>query len=245
MKIIKVNPFTILFLLVAFGCGLIKNALIIFLIVLIHEAGHVFFSLLFGYPILAIHLYPFGGITIVNKDLNTPLGKELLLASGGVMMQLGLYLSLFFPFFSLHTKNLIFLYNTTIMLFNLLPIIPLDGSLIVNCLLNKFLSFQKAYRGQIIISLVGLIIFLVYGVQKSLNTFLISTFLIYKTFLAIKDEKFIFNRFLLERFLKNFPFTKISTQKGNLTILKKDTYQYFREDDKIISEKIKLKEKFH
>ena len=34
-------------------------------------------------------------------------------------------------------------------------------------------------------------------------------------------------------------------EDGNLTILKKDTYQYFREDDKIISEKIKLKEKFH
>lgn len=214
------------------------------MIVLIHEAGHVFFSVLLGYTVHCIHIYPFGGLTIINKDLNAPIKHELLIACGGFIFQILIYLSLICPFFTLHTKELIFFYNSTIMFFNLLPIIPLDGSIILNTFLNKVLTFKKAYYWQIILSFIGILIFFYFNYRSSLNNYLICTFLIYKTYLSFKDTNFIYNRFLLERFLKNFSFPHISTKRGSLEILKKDTYQYFLEENKIISEKDKLKQKF-
>ena len=49
---------------------------------------------------------------------------------------------------------------------------------------------------------------------------------------------------LILRYLKKYKFNNISTKKGNLDILKLDTYQYFKEDEKIISEAKKLEERF-
>lgn len=244
MKIIKINAFTIYFLLLFFFCGLIKSALIIFSIVLIHELGHVFFTFILGYKIEKITIYPFGGVTIINKDLNTPINRELIIAFGGIFFQLFLYLLLFLPFFRDITKELIFKYNTAIIFFNMLPIIPLDGSIIVNTLINKFFSFKISYIWQIIVSVIGIILFLIIDISKSLNNYLISSLLIIKTIDYIKNYKYVYNRFLLERYLKNYAFKNIKSNKGSIDILKKDTYQYFIEGKKAISEKQKLQERF-
>ena len=243
MKIIKINSFTIYFLILAFLCGLIKNALIVFIIVLIHEAGHVFFIKMFGYEIEAINIYPFGGLTEVNKDLNTPIRQELIMAWGGVFFQLFIYFVMLLPL-SMHTKTLIFTYNTSIIMFNLLAIIPLDGSIITSSFLAKFFSFQKTYILTGLLSIINIFIFLTFTLTHSLNNYLIIVLLIYKTYRYFQNRQLIYNRFLLERYLKNFNFKYFSTKKGNLKILKKDTFQYFKEKQGIISEKKKLKERF-
>ena len=67
---------------------------------------------------------------------------------------------------------------------------------------------------------------------------------IIKTYYAIKNYKYLKTRFLLERYLNKYDFKHISTKSGNLDILKLDTYQYFREQDRIVSEYKKLQEKF-
>ncbi len=244
MKNIKISSLTIYFLILFFFCGLIKNALIIFFIILIHEMGHVFFIKLLGYKIISINIYPFGGITKVEKDLNTAINKELIIAWGGVLFQIFIYGLIFLPFLSNYTKELIFSYNTSIIMFNMLPIIPLDGSIITSSFLNKFFSFQKSYILTIIISIFNIILFLIIDYTNSLNNYLIIALLIYKTYEYYQNKNYIYNRFLLERFLKNFSFKNISTRKGNLNILKKDTYQYFIEKEGIKSEKAKLKEMF-
>lgn len=73
---------------------------------------------------------------------------------------------------------------------------------------------------------------------------MIITLFIYKIYEAIKNYKYIYNRFLLERHLNNYNFRYLSTKKGNLDILKLDTYQYFKENSNIISEKEFLRKKF-
>ena len=244
MKNIKINSFTIYFLFIAFLCGFIKNALIIFLIVIIHELGHVFFIKILGYEIESINIYPFGGITKVNKDLNAPLKQEIIIALGGIFNQILIYLFLFMPIFSNTTKNIIFNYNTSIIMFNLLPIIPLDGSIILSSFLAKFFPFQKVYYLNFILSIFNMFLFFIFNYTYSLNNYLIIAFLIYKTYEYYQNKNYIYNRFLLERYLKDYSFSKINTRKGNLDILKKDTYQYFKENGKIKSEKIKLKERF-
>ena len=146
--------------------------------------------------------------------------------------------------FSIHDYELFLKYNYSIMLFNLIPIIPLDGSIIVKSILNKFFSFKKSYVLYIIISIISVFLYVIINYKYSLNNYLIIGIFIYKIYYSIKEYKFIYNKFLLERYLKKYKFNYISTKKGNLDILKLDTYQYFKEDEKIVSEAKKLEERF-
>ena len=244
MKIIKVNPLTLYFLLLFFLCGFIKIGIIIFLIVIFHELGHVIILKLFKYKILDITIYPFGGIIKTDKDLNTPTNRELLISSGGILAQIILFIIIcFFPINTL-TKELFYKYNLSIMLFNILPIIPLDGSIILNSLLNKILPYKQSYYLYIIISIIFTIIYILFNYWYSINNYLIVSLFIIKTYYAIKNYKYLKTRFLLERYLNKYEFKYLSTKTGNLDILKLDTYQYFKEQDHIISERTKLKEKF-
>ena len=244
MKIIKINFVTIYFLLILFLCGYLKIGLIIFLIVIIHELGHVFFALLFHYKILNITIYPFGGITKINKDLNTPIYKELLIASGGVIFQLILFLIINYLPLSIYFKSNFIKYNFSILFFNLLPIIPLDGSVILNSFLNMIFSYKKSYYIYFFISVIGIFLYLFTNIWFSLNNYLIISLFIIKTIYAWKNYKFLLNRFLLERYINKYEYKYINTKEGNLDILKIDTYQYFKENGKIVSEMTKLKERF-
>ena len=244
MKIIKVNPLTLYFLLLLFLCGFIKVGLIIFFIVIFHELGHVFFIKLFKYKIIDITIYPFGGIIKTDKDINTPPNKELFIASGGILAQIILFIIISFLPINILTKELLYKYNLSIMFFNILPIIPLDGSIIINSLLNKVFSYKLSYYLYIIISILFTIIYLLFNYWYSINNYLIVSLFIIKTYYAIKNYKYLKTRFLLERYLNKYEFKYISTKIGNLDILKLDTYQYFRENGSIVSEHTKLKEKF-
>lgn len=241
MKIIRVSNTTLYLLFILFLCGYIRVGITIFLIVLIHEAGHVLVCLLFGYKIKSVTLYPFGGLTRVEKDINTSPYKELILASAGLFMQIILYVvALSFGY-----KDLLFYkYNKSIFLFNLLPIIPLDGSVIVYSLLNRFTTFKNSYKAYIVVSIISLVIYIIINYKYSLNNYLIVSIFIYKIYEGIKNYKYVYNRFLVERYLKKYHFKYISTREGNLDILKIDTYQYFKNGGKITSEREKLAEMF-
>ena len=244
MKIIKVNFLTIYFLLILFICGYLKVGLIIFFIVIFHELGHVFFIKLFKYQILDITIYPFGGITHIRKDLNTPVNKEILIALGGIIFQILLFLIINLIPLSLNTKLYFYKYNLSIMIFNILPIIPLDGSIVINALLNKFFSFKTSYHLYFFISCIFILLYLFSNIWFSLNNYLIISLFVVKTYYAYKNYNFIFNKFLLERYLNKYEFKYLSTREGNLDILKIDTYQYFRENKKIVSEYDKLCKRF-
>ena len=244
MKIIKVNFLTLYFLLLLFLCGYLKLGIIVFIIVVFHEMGHILFIKLFKYKIINVTLYPFGGITKVDKDINTPLNKELLIACGGIIFQLILFIIIYFVPINVITKELLYKYNMSILLFNMLPIIPLDGSIIINSLLNKIFSYKVSYYLYIIISIIFSIFYLFFNYWYSLNNYLIVSLFIIKTYYAIKNYKYLKTRFLLERYLNKYEYKYISTKTGNLDILKIDTYQYFKENNKIVSEYSKLKEKF-
>lgn len=241
MKIIRVSNTTLYLLFILFLCGYIRVGITIFLIVLIHEVGHVLVCLLFGYKIKSVTLYPFGGLTRVEKDINTSPYKELILASAGLFMQIILYVvALCFGYRDL----LFYKYNKSIFLFNLLPIIPLDGSVIVYSLLNRFTTFKNSYKAYIVVSIISLVIYIIINYKYSLNNYLIVSIFIYKIYEGIKNYKYVYNRFLVERYLKKYHFKYISTREGDLDILKIDTYQYFKNGGKITSEREKLAEMF-
>lgn len=236
MKIIQFDYTTFYLLFILLLCGYIKVGLTILFIVLFHELGHVLVCLLFKYKIISVTIYPFGGITRVEKDINTSTNKEIILSLAGIFMHL-----LLIPII----KDSTFIkYNLSIMLFNMLPIIPLDGSNFLKAILNKFFSFKRSYTLYIIISIISILIYIVYNYKYSINNYLIISIFFYRIYKDIKNYKYIYNRFLLERYIKKYNFKYIDTRKGNLDILKIDTYQYFKENEKIVSEAKKLQERF-
>lgn len=245
MKNIKINFLTFYFLFLLFLCGYLKIGLIIFFIVLFHELGHILFIKYFKFEIVSVNIYPFGGVTKINKDINTPIAKELIIASSGIIFQLIIFIIINLLPITQYTKFLFYKYNISIMIFNLLPIIPLDGSIILNSILNKIFSYKQSYYIYLLVSLIFLILYILSNYWFSLNNYLLVGLFLVKTYYAWKNYKYLYNKFLLERYLNKYEFKYISTKEGTLDILKLDTYQYFKHNNKIISEKEKLKERFN
>lgn len=246
---IKINPITYFLLVICFLSGLFKNIILILLIVLVHELGHIFFVLKLNYKANKVEIYPFGGITEISKDLNSPINHEFLIASGGFIFQLFLWLIFKFLSFtdliSIATYKLFNTYNNSIILFNLLPIIPLDGYILTKSILEKFLSYKKAYFITFIISVLGILLYLQYNYVFSLNNYMIVTLLIYKTFSHFKNYKYVYNRFLLERYMNIYPYRKTKHEKKlSFQNFKKETLHFFKVGNKYVHEKVILKKKF-
>ena len=229
--------------------GLIKNIILIYLIVIFHELGHILIIKLLGYKILRVDIYPSGGVTKIDKKINTKISHDLLIASFGVFFQILLYLIFYFlysfSFIRSSTYELFLTYNTTILIFNLLPIIPLDGYQFLRCIWEILFPFKKAFKISFVISLVSVLLFVTYNQIFSLNNYLIVSFLIYKIIYEYRNFKYQNTRFQLERYLNDFPYSKIKNEKKvDLALLKKDTYHYFKKDNTYLSEKKILEKKY-
>jgi len=247
--LLNINIATYFLILTFLFTGLIKNIILIYLIVIFHELGHLFIIKLLKYEVLKIDIYPMGGVTKVNKKINTSITHELLISMFGIIFQV--ILALIFMIFyngnlvSLNTYNLFKVYNKTIMIFNMLPIIPLDGYIFLRSILEMVFPYKKSFYLSFIISIISIILFITFNELYSLNNYLMISFLIYKIINSLKDFKYENLKFLLERHLFNLKYHKIKNEKHpNLNLLKKDTYHYFKSNNTIISEKNLLNHKF-
>lgn len=243
-----INPATYFLILTFLFTGLIKNILLIYLIVIFHELGHVLIIKKLKYKIIKVEIYPMGGITFIDKKINTKIFHELLISIFGIIFQIILEIIFFYLFqnnlIRSNTYNLFNNYNRTIMIFNMLPIIPLDGYQFFRSLGEYFFPYKKNYYLSLIISIISVLLFITYNEIYSLNNYLIISFLIFKIYLSIKEFKYTYYRFLTERHIYDFKVNKIKYEnKTNINLLKKDTYHYFKENNEILSEK-KLLSKF-
>ncbi len=249
MKRIKVDCSTYLFILLAFFSGFIIEAIIIIGIVLFHELGHSLWANITNHEVISITLYPFGGITQISKPLNSHNLSDLITYLGGIINQLVLAIVVMF-INNLHIipryYYLLFIkYNSAIMLFNLIPMIPLDGYLIFNYFFNNWLCYKKSYYLSYYLSIFMLLLFFISNYVYSYNNYLILGFLLYKLYEYIKNEKSIYNRFLLERHLYDFRYKK-QLRKYNNTLdnlcVNKEHYIFI--DNTWVSEKQVLAKKF-
>lgn len=237
-KKLEIPIITYLFLLLSFLCGYFKNVIFIFFIVIFHELGHVFVIRLFHYKIIKVELYPFGGITKIDKPINSSINKEILIASAGVVFQILLFLVVFLfrDCFRGSDYELFQLYNFYICLFNFIPIIPLDGSAILHAILEKFFSYEKSLKYYQIFSIFFFCGFVVLNFLVFENYF-ICMVLLWEFVLLKRQEKYLLHRFYLERYLKEYPYQKICNERGeNYHVLKKNRRHYFYSDGKYKNE---------
>ncbi len=211
-NLFKIHPLTYLILVSVLLAGYFNYFLIITFILLIHDLGHILFLKYYKYKIYNITILPFGSIINASLNQNSKTSEALIISLAGIISQCLLYpifyiLNLYY--INDISYNIFLNYNKIILLFNLLPIIPLDGSKILLYLLENFISYKKTLKLINITSILMIIVFIIYLSFNGLNSYVIIIFLIYKTYEEIKDHKYIFNKFLLERYLSNNKYQKV------------------------------------
>lgn len=240
------------YLIVALGLvltGHFSNLLIFTSLILIHEFGHALTALLFHYQIDKIIIYPYGGLTKLKSLLNSNIYHDLLIAISGLFLQTLYYLivSLLYSkgIIRAYIYNLYTLYHTSMLIFNLLPIVPLDGSKILNLLLSKYLNYNLANNLTIFISLCTLIALLLSNIyEKNYSFILVIGILLTNIYKSYRKLSYLYNRFLVERYLYNIDFPKKKIIDDISKFYKNRTH-FIIQNGKIISEKTLLYNFFH
>lgn len=212
--------------------GSYKEFIIINSLIIIHELGHFLSALLFKVEIDKIYIYPIGGITKLNMDLNIHPLKELIILLFGPLFQNIAYLLLIYFF----NEELVLKYHLGILLFNLLPIYPLDGGKLLDLLFELFIPYKKSLQLSVYISYVLVIIIYIKNLSIKLDILITIVLLL---LLVIKEHKKInykYNKFKLERYLNNYKFkqSRIITHENDLYRNKR---HLFKINDKYYLEK--------
>ena len=174
----------------------------IFILIFIHELGHFETARVFNFEVDKISKF--------TSRINVSWYKELLVLINGPLSQIIIYflLILFYPYEnSLITLKYI---HYSILLFNLLPIYPLDGGKVLNLFLNRIFSFKTSFNLTIIISYIFIFLhIIIIKFSFMINYLFVISFLIYKLVEEQTKFKYYYDKFLLERYLYSFSFNKI------------------------------------
>ena len=236
---IYIHPILLLTILMFILLGRFKFLVYFMVLILVHELGHIITSLIFKWKIDKIIILPFGGLTKYNEIINRPLIEEFLVSISGILLQL-----IFYNFIQNYINyNYFPIINNFIIIFNLLPIYPMDGSKILNVLFNKITNFKNSILLTVIISYMCIIILslLLFNVNKLL--FMILVFLFLEVNQYYKEKDLIFNKFLIERYLNDLQFRKEKIVK-NVYKMKKDYRHIFYIDNKYMTENTFLRKMF-
>lgn len=205
MKHIYLDKSFLFFLIIIILTGSFNDFILYFSLLVIHELGHTITGLLLGYKLDKISFYSYGGITKFNMMMNVPLKKELLILVMGPVAQIIGYLIL--KHF-VDSDNLT-LYHYTLLIFNLLPVYPLDGGRLINLFCNYFCSYIRSFYLSFGFSLIALTGLFIYNILHfNLNLLIMIIVLFIKLFNSRKNLMYLYNRFLLERHLYDFSFKK-------------------------------------
>lgn len=239
------------YLLIALGfvlTGYFHNLIVFTSIILIHELGHYILAKINHFKVEKIIIYPYGGLVKINNLLNTSINKELTVAISGIIFQTIYYLLIVLLYnqgiIREYIFNLFTTYNTSILLFNILPIHPLDGSKILNLLLSKIIPFDLANKINIIVSIITLIIITVVNYYNFNYTLILTLGIIIDNLVKHHRQlKYIFNKFLLERYIYKITYDK--TKKINkINHMYKEKYHVLKDKNTYITEKQALSNKF-
>ncbi|HEX5004324.1 MAG TPA: site-2 protease family protein [Gemmatimonadales bacterium] len=179
--------------------------LALFACVLLHEFGHILMAGRFGVRTPDVILLPIGGLARLERMPEEP-RQELLIAAAGpavtLAIALALYAGLRLAGAPLSTAQLdpgqsglvqqVLWVNVALLLFNLLPIFPMDGGRMLRALLGMRLGLRRATRiaarigqgGAVVLGLWGLGFFSSWGLSPNVVLVLIAGFV----FLAARAE---------------------------------------------------------
>jgi len=164
-----------------------------------------------GWKVKAVRLLPFGGVVEVEESGGTSARDELLVAIAGPMQNLWMIVlakGLAELGWWSHDWSAYFIEaNLWIVIFNLLPVLPLDGGKIVQALLSYRFSYYSTLLWSIRLSICFSAIIVIYSISPllfefrgiKLNELMIGLFLLLSNISALRHIPFLFYRFILHR----------------------------------------------
>ena len=235
-NIFKIHPLTYITALIFILVGYFKFYLSFMLILFIHELGHVTLSLIFKWHIKSIILFPLGILLKFEDSLNKPLIEEFIISISGIIFQL-IFISFIHNYYLVISSNII-------LIFNILPIYPLDGAKVINIILNKITNFKTSYFLTLQISFITIIILISLSIINKSLMFLISFIpLLINLIGLITNRNNVFIKFLLERYLYSIKFKKYK-YINNIKYMKRDYKHYIITENNVESENVFLKKIF-
>jgi stage IV sporulation protein FB len=147
---IKINYLLCVTFIIFFIFGYIENAIISFIIVFLHELAHTVVARLLGYQIHDIEIFPFGGVARIEELISINPKDEILIAAAGPTSNLFMAFVGYQVYYGLSIQRELMVFfvfsNIMIGIFNLIPILPLDGGRIIRAYLAYFIGFKKATK---------------------------------------------------------------------------------------------------
>ena len=187
--------------------GYFYELITLFCIIFIHEMGHSLAAHLFSWRIHKIVILPFGGVAEMDEHGNRPLKEELFVVAAGPLQHVLLAIAAFilyqFSILSAASFDMFMEFNLMILLFNLLPIWPLDGGKLLHLIFSHYLPFLKAYRLSMMYSFIFLIclhLLVLILTPLQLSIWIVLGYLYVSLWMEWKQLHFVFMRFLLERY---------------------------------------------
>lgn len=188
-----------------------------------------------GYKIKKITIYATGGVIENNIDINIRSYKLFLISIAGIMMQMILFI---LPVSYVLNSNIFIEINLSLIIFNLIPIYPLDGYKILLSCIEYFGPYRYIIKISYIVSFIML--FILFIISKNIIVF-ISLYILNIKF--ILELPFLMEKFLLERYLYNISYKK-KVHIINYKNMYKCRNNYIKCDNIDIEEKRYLSQKY-
>jgi len=207
LRLVSIHPLLWIVIALSIATAHFLEVSLLLGIIFIHEMGHAAAASFFSWRIKKISLLPFGGVAEMDEHGNRPLKEEMIVVLAGPLQHVWM-VGLAYVLFSLQLLpedlfHIFINYNVMILVFNLFPVWPLDGGKLVFLLLSLKDSFPRAHQLTLLISLCCLSLFsvsILVTAPLHLNVWVVIIFLFFSLYHEWKQRRYIFMRFLLERY---------------------------------------------
>ncbi|XXM73579.1 M50 family metallopeptidase [Lysinibacillus sphaericus] len=210
VKKLYIHPLLWLVMAIGIATAHFLELIMLLLIITVHELGHGVTALHYSWRVKRIALLPFGGVAEMDEHGNRSLREEFWVIASGPLQHVWLvgagWLLMKGSIISGDLFMLFFQLNLMVLLFNLLPIWPLDGGKLISLLLSLKFNYLKAYEMTLISSFSLLILFhlsILVIAPLHLNLWIVLSFLYFSLWMDWKQRRYNFMKFLLERYYGN------------------------------------------
>lgn len=203
-----IHPLLWVIIVVSIWTGHFVEITTLFVLIMVHEMGHVTAAWSYGWTIRKVELLPFGGVAVIDEWGNASAKEEIVVSLAGPFHHIWMILLSYFFYllgwWSYEWTMYFMKSNIVIATFNLLPIYPLDGGRILQSIMSYWIPYRSCnyiiyWFSSIFSASLIVLSFFIPGMAFHPSLLIIGCFLFYSNQMSLKKIEYQFLRFLLYR----------------------------------------------